>query len=238
MAMVKEADALPGRDEAMKISDTHFVLKNPMQEPTRDDQEEATFATGCFWGTEKTFWQLPGVYTTAVGYINGFTKNPTYKEVCSGRTGHTEAVRVVYDPSVISYADLLKAFWESHDPTQGMGQGGDRGTQYRSGLYYTTETQQVLAEASKKAYNEALAKSRGDGSPAITTEVVAAPTFYFAEDYHQQYIDKPGNRKYCGAQPTGVDLPPPSSWGLPADVLAAGKQNETIWGKSFSSCPL
>lgn len=218
----------------MKVSALHFVLKNPMRGPWPEGFQRAVFATGCFWGTEKRFWTMPGVYSTAVGYINGATLNPTYREVCGGDTGHTEAVQVVFDPTVIRFTDLLKPFWESHDPTQGNGQGGDRGTQYRSGIYVASEEQQVIAEASKAAYQKALNAS-GKRDP-ITTEVVLGPTFYYAEDYHQQYIDKPGNRKYCGAQPTSVALPPPDTWGIP--IPAKASQSDSIWSHSYDFCQL
>ncbi|EGD77401.1 methionine-S-sulfoxide reductase [Salpingoeca rosetta] len=230
-AMVSKDKALPGRDEEMKISDKHFVLGNPMKPPFPDNMEQVVVATGCFWGTERLFYKrLPGVYTTAVGYINGFTKNPTYKEVCTGRTGHTEAVLVVFDPAKASFADLLKIFWESHNPTHGFRQGPDVGTQYRSGIYCTTDKQMRLAEASKKAYQAKL-----DGK-AITTEIVACPTFYYAEDYHQQYLDKPGNRQYCGAAPTGEALPPPLEWDLSDEDKASTSTNPDVWSKVWAGC--
>jgi len=194
------ATALKGRDEEMKLgSNKHFVLSNPIKGPFPENMEVVVFGTGCFWGTEKGFWRMPGVYSTAVGYAAGFTPNPTYEEVCSGRTGHNEVVHVAYDPSIVSFSDLLRLFWESHDPSQGMGQGNDSGTQYRSGIYFYSEEQKVLAEASKKAY-EALLKRK------ITTEIIPAGPFYYAEEYHQQYLAKPGSRPYCSAQPQGISL--------------------------------
>lgn len=205
--MVTEDSALPGRDATMRVSDFHYVFKkNKMKEPFPENLEQCVFATGCFWGTEKMFWRMPGVYTTAVGYVGGFTKNPSYEEVCSGRTGHTECVRVVYDPSVVSFADLLSMHWTCHDPTQGNRQGNDRGTQYRSGIYCSTEEQLAMAKASAEVYQEALKKAgRGE---AITSEIKGpGDVFYFAEDYHQQYLAKPMARPYCSAQPTGVPVP-------------------------------
>ena len=201
--MVSREEALPGRARPMPVPDAHFVNGRPMTPPYPDGLEVADFGLGCFWGAERCFWQAPGVWVTAVGYAGGFTPNPDYKEVCSGRTGHTEAVRVVFDPREISYAELLKIFWESHDPTQRMRQGGDVGTQYRSAIYTHGEAQQALAAASAAAYQEALsAAGRGD----ITTEICPAPEFYFAEDYHQQYLAKnPGG--YCGLGGTGVSCP-------------------------------
>jgi peptide-methionine (S)-S-oxide reductase len=202
-AMPSPDDALPGRDEAMPVPAGHFVLGNPLEGPFPDGLEQALFGMGCFWGAERAFWELPGVYTTAVGYAGGYTPNPTYKEVCTGRTGHNEVVLVVYDPSKVTYDDLLKVFWESHDPTQGMRQGNDIGTQYRSGIYVFDNRQKAAAEASERAFQQAL-KDRGYG--AITTEIREAPTFYYAEDYHQQYLAKnPGG--YCGLGGTGIRLP-------------------------------
>ena len=197
------AEALPGRDQAMPVPATHFVNGHPLKGPFPAGLETAMFALGCFWGAERLFWQLPGVYSTAVGYTGGPTKNPTYDEVCSGRTGHTEAVLVVFDPKLISYGDLLRRFWESHDPTQGMRQGNDVGTQYRSGIYTYSEEQSRLAEMSKTDYEAAL-KARG--LPAITTEILPAPEFYYAESYHQQYLAKNPNG-YCGLGGTGVTCP-------------------------------
>ena len=195
--------ALKGRPMALPTAETHFLNDRPLKGPYPDGLELAQFAMGCFWGVERKFWQVPGVWVTAVGYVNGFTPNPTYEEVCSGRTGHTEAVLVVYDPAQVSYADLLKVFWENHDPTQGMRQGNDIGTQYRSGVYAYSPEQKAAAEASRDAFQAAL-KAKGYG--AITTEIGDAPEFYFAEDYHQQYLAKnPGG--YCGIGGTGVTCP-------------------------------
>src|SRR6201997_4913986 len=185
--MVTADDALPGRDEAMPVPDRHEVLGTPLTPPFPEGLEQAVVGMGCFWGAERVFWRAPGVYTTAVGYAGGFTPNPTYEEVCSGRTGHTEAVLVVYDPKVTSYQALLKLFWESHDPTQGMRQGNDVGTQYRSAIYTLSPQQRALAEATREAYQRQLAAA---GLGKITTEIREAPSFYFAEDYHQQYLAK------------------------------------------------
>ena len=197
------AEALPGREQAMPVPATHYVNGHPLKGPFPAGLETAMFALGCFWGAERLFWQMPGVYSTAVGYTGGPTKNPTYDEVCSGRTGHTEAVLVVFDPKLVSYGDLLRRFWESHDPTQGMRQGNDVGTQYRSGIYTYSDEQHRLAEMSKVEYEAAL-KSRG--LPAITTEILPAPEFYYAESYHQQYLAKNPNG-YCGLGGTGVTCP-------------------------------
>jgi len=195
--------ALPGRSQPIPTARTHFVNGQPLQGPYPAGSETAVFAMGCFWGVERLFWQIPGVHVTAVGYVNGFTPNPTYEEVCSGHTGHTEAVLVVYDPKTVTYEQLLKVFWEGHDPTQGMRQGGDIGTQYRSGIYVANEAQGSAAAASKGVYQQALS-ARGLGS--ITSEIVEAGPFYFAEDYHQQYLAKnPGG--YCGIGGTGVTCP-------------------------------
>jgi len=195
--------ALPGRDEKMSVPSRHFVNGNSLEPPYPEGMEMALFALGCFWGAERKFWQIQGVFTTAVGYAGGFTPNPTYEEVCTGMTGHTEVVRVVFDPNVVSYRELLKGFWEAHDPTQGMRQGNDVGTQYRSGIYTYSEVQKELAEASRKAYQRQLAEA---GYPPITTEIHIAPDFYYAEDYHQQYLAKnPGG--YCGLGGTGVTCP-------------------------------
>ena len=192
--------APPGRAERMTVPEQHFVNGNPLEGPFPDHLEQALFGLGCFWGAERIFWELPGVYTTAVGYAAGFTPNPTYEEVCSGRTGHAEVVLVVYDPGQVTYEALLKVFWESHDPTQGMRQGNDVGTQYRSGIYFFDEAQRAAAESSKATYALALGEA---GYGTVTTEVLAAPTFYYAEDYHQQYLAKnPGG--YCGLGGTGV----------------------------------
>jgi peptide-methionine (S)-S-oxide reductase len=201
--MVKAEEALPGRDREMPVPAKHFVSGNALKPPFPTGIETAVFALGCFWGAERLFWELPGVHSTAVGYIAGHTKNPSYEEVCSGRTGHTEAVLVAFDPKKISYSDLLRAFWESHDPTQGMRQGNDVGTQYRSGIYVASPEQRSLAEASKRDYEAALKK---EGLHAITTEVVDAGPFYYAEDYHQQYLAKNPNG-YCGLGGTGVTCP-------------------------------
>jgi peptide-methionine (S)-S-oxide reductase len=202
-AMVDEGRALPGRSEPMPVPARHFVLGTPLEPPFPEGMERAMFAMGCFWGAERKFWEEPGVYTTAVGYAAGFTPNPTYAEVCSGSTGHTEAVLVVFDPKVTSYERMLQVFWENHDPTQGMRQGNDMGTQYRSGLYFFTDAEERAAIASRDQYQ---AKLTGSGYGEITTELRAAPEFYYAEDYHQQYLAKnPGG--YCGIGGTGVSCP-------------------------------
>lgn len=196
-------EALPGRSEKMPIPERHFVNGHPLAPPFPAQAAQAMFGLGCFWGAERKFWQLPGVYTTAVGYAGGYTPNPTYREVCTGMTGHNEVVRVVYDATTVSYADLLRVFWESHDPTQGMRQGNDIGTQYRSGIYTYTPEQRAEALASRDAYQDALRRS---GYGAITTEICDAPPFYYAEEYHQQYLAKnPGG--YCGLGGTGVQCP-------------------------------
>jgi len=195
--------ALPGRPERMRVPKSHLVNSAPLEPPFPEGTELALFGLGCFWGAERKFWQVPGVYVTAVGYAGGPTPNPTYEEVCSGMTGHTEAVLVVYDPKPVSYDALLKLFWESHDPTQGMRQGNDVGTQYRSGIYYYSDAQRQAAETSKAAYEKALAAS---GMGPITTEILPAPEFYFAEDYHQQYLAK-NPHGYCGLGGTGVTCP-------------------------------
>jgi peptide-methionine (S)-S-oxide reductase len=201
--MIDAERALPGRDSEMPLSERHAVLGTPLRPPFPDGIEIAIFAMGCFWGAERGFWQLPGVYTTAAGYAGGYTPNPTYEEVCSGSTGHTEAVLVAYDPKKISYEELLRAFWEGHDPTQGMRQGNDVGTQYRSAIYWTGETQRAAAEASRDAY---ASKLKAEGYGEITTEIAPAGSFYYAEDYHQQYLQKnPGG--YCGLGGTGVSCP-------------------------------
>jgi len=187
----------------MRVPPRHVVLDAPLLPPFPDGTERAIFAMGCFWGAERKFWNVDGVYTTAVGYAGGFTKNPTYREVCSGQTGHAEAVLVVYDPTGVAYADLLRVFWENHDPTQGMRQGNDVGTQYRSAIYTTSEMQKKAAEASREQYQQALAQSRHG---QITTEIASERPFYYAEDYHQQYLAKnPGG--YCGLAGTGVSCP-------------------------------
>ncbi len=196
-------DALPGRSERMPVPERHHVNAAPLQGPFPEGLERAMFAMGCFWGAEKKFWQMPGVYTTAVGYAAGLTPNPTYREVCSGMTGHAEVVLVVFDPKKVSYEQLLKAFWENHDPTQGMRQGNDVGTQYRSGIYYYDDAQRETAERSRDEYQRRLSAA---GYGPVTTEIVPAPEFYYAEDYHQQYLAKnPGG--YCGIGGTGVSCP-------------------------------
>ncbi len=198
-----EADALPGRDTVMAVPDKHHANGNALSPPYPDGLELATFGMGCFWGAERKFWQLEGVWSTSVGYAAGHTPNPTYKEVCSGRTGHNEVVQVVFDPKVISFDAVLKTFWENHDPTQGMRQGNDVGTQYRSGIYVHSEAQRVAAESSRAAFAEKLS---GAGYGPITTEILDAPPYYFAEDYHQQYLSKNPNG-YCGLGGTGVSCP-------------------------------
>jgi peptide-methionine (S)-S-oxide reductase len=201
--MPTQAEALPGRAEPMPVPDRHAVLGTPLRPPFPDGTETALFAMGCFWGEEKTFWQTEGVYTTAVGYAGGSTPNPTYEEVCSGRTGHAEVVLVVFDPAKVSYEELLQVFWEHHDPTQGMRQGNDVGTQYRSAIYTFSEAQRKSAEASRDAYQEKLTAA---GYGTITTEIADAPPFYYAEDYHQQYLDK-NPYGYCPDHSTGVSCP-------------------------------
>jgi len=197
------AEALPGRAERMKVAAAHFVNGHRLEPPFPAGMELALFGMGCFWGAERKFWSVRGVYSTAVGYAGGHTLNPTYREVCSGMTGHNEVVRVVFDPKLVSYEALLKVFWEDHDPTQGMRQGNDIGTQYRSGIYFYGAVQQRAAEASRAAYQQVLDKA---GYGTITTEILPAPEFYYAEDYHQQYLEKnPGG--YCGLGGTGVSCP-------------------------------
>jgi peptide-methionine (S)-S-oxide reductase len=198
-----KADALPGRDARMPVPETHFVNQHRLTPPFPDGLKRAMFALGCFWGAEKKFWAASGVYTTAVGYTAGHTPNPTYREVCTGMTGHTEAVLVVFDPQRITYDDLLKLFWENHDPTQGMRQGNDVGTQYRSGIYYYDDEQRLAAERSRDGYQHRLTES---GYGPITTEILPAPEFYYAEDYHQQYLAKNPDG-YCGLGGTGVTCP-------------------------------
>ena len=200
------ADCLPGRTQPMKLSEPHFVNGHPLAGPYPAGFEQALFGLGCFWGAERVFWQMPGVWVTAVGYAGGSTPNPTYEEVCGGRTGHTEAVLVVFDPKLTSYEAQLKLFWESHDPTQGMRQGNDWGTQYRSAIYTFSAAQRWAAEASREAYQPHLDTARYG---AITTEIADAPPFYFAEDYHQQYLAK-NPRGYCGLGGTGVTCPVPA----------------------------
>jgi peptide-methionine (S)-S-oxide reductase len=203
--MIEAANALPGREREMDVPALHEVLGTPLKGPFPEGFEQAVFGMGCFWGEEKVFWEAPGVYTTAVGYAGGFTPNPTYEEVCSGRTGHTEAVLVVFDPAVTSYEAMLKLFWEGHDPTQGMRQGNDVGSQYRSAIYWRDESQRAAAEASRDAYQQVLTAA---GHGTITTEIepLDSHPFYYAEDYHQQYLAKnPGG--YCGVGGTGVSCP-------------------------------
>jgi peptide-methionine (S)-S-oxide reductase len=203
LEMPSREDALPGREERMRLPDKHFVLDAPISPPFPEQMQLAMFALGCFWGAERIFWQAKGVYTTAVGYAGGFTPNPTYREVCSGLTGHAEVVRVVFDPAESKYVDLLRIFWENHDPTQGMRQGNDVGTQYRSGIYWYDELQRGAAETSRSRYQRALTQA---GLGRITTEILPAPEFYYAEEYHQQYLAKnPGG--YCGLGGTGVGCP-------------------------------
>jgi peptide-methionine (S)-S-oxide reductase len=202
--MISEDDALPGHDHRLfSVPAQHFVNFHELEPPFPDGLEQAIFGLGCFWGAERKFWETPGVYSTAVGYAGGHSPNPTYEEVCSGRTGHTEAVLVVYDPAKVSYDQLLKVFWESHDPTQGMRQGNDVGTQYRSAIYTFTPEQRAAAEASKTMFE---ARLRDAGYGEITTEIADAPAFYYAEDYHQQYLAKVPNG-YCGLGGTGVSCP-------------------------------
>jgi len=202
-AMVDSSTALPGRSEQMPVPAKHFVLGTPLEPPFPDGMERAVFGMGCFWGAERKFWEEPGVYTTAVGYSGGFTPNPTYGEVCSGSTGHMEAVLVVFDPKVTSYARMLQVFWENHDPTQGMRQGNDIGTQYRSALYWFSDAEKQAALASRDQYAKRLQEA---GHGDITTELREAPEFFYAEEYHQQYLAKnPGG--YCGIGGTGVSCP-------------------------------
>ena len=201
--MVTPEDALPGRDEPMRVPARHEVLGTPLERPFPDGFETTVVGMGCFWGAERVLWRAPGVYTTAVGYAGGLTPNPTYEETCSGRTGHTEAVLVVFDPARTSYEEILRLFWENHDPTHGMRQGNDVGTQYRSAIYWTTDAQRAAAEASRDAYQQELTRS---GYGEITTEIAEAGPFYYAEDYHQQYLAKVPNG-YCGLGGTGVACP-------------------------------
>lgn len=201
--MVTEETALPGRDVPIPTAMTHYVFQTPLTSDMPAGQEQVIFGMGCFWGVERIFWNIPGVTSTSVGYAGGFTRNPTYEEVCSGRTGHNEVVRVVYDPAQVSFESLLQTFWEGHNPTQGMRQGNDNGTQYRSGIYTFTTEQQAAAEASMAAYAPQL---RAAGFDAITTEILSAAAFYPAEDYHQQYLAKNPNG-YCGLGGTGVSCP-------------------------------
>ena len=202
-AMVSEQDALPGRTETIRVPAVHEVLGNPLLPPFPDGYEQVVVGMGCFWGAERMFWQQPGVWTTAVGYAGGFTRNPLYEEVCSGRTGHTEVVLAVFDPEVTSYAQMLKTFWEGHDPTQGLRQGNDVGSQYRSAIYWADDRQRQIAEASRDMFQQALDAA---GAGPITTEIAQAGPFYYAEGYHQQYLHKnPGG--YCGLGGTGVSCP-------------------------------
>jgi len=203
LTMPTPETALPGRGQRMPVPAQHYVNGHPLAPPFPAGLEMAMFGLGCFWGAERKFWQTPGVYSTSAGYAAGLTPNPTYEEVCTGRTGHNEVVRVVFDPKVVSYETLLKVFWESHDPTQGMRQGNDVGTQYRSGIYVTSSEQRRLAEASRDAYQQVLTKA---GFGPITTEILEAPEFYYAEDYHQQYLAK-NPAGYCGLGGTGVTCP-------------------------------
>ena len=205
-ALLQPSEALPGRKACMVVPDCHFVNGNPLQEPFADGLGKAMYGMGCFWGAERIFWELPGVFTTAVGYAAGSTPNPNYQEVCSGQTGHAEVVLVVFDPKQVSYDELLIVFWESHDPTQGMRQGNDVGSQYRSGIYVYSDAQRESAQRSISAYQSSLEVA---GCGTITTEIVTAPPFYYAEDYHQQYLAKnPGG--YCGIGGTGVAYPDPA----------------------------
>jgi peptide-methionine (S)-S-oxide reductase len=208
LQMPSPAEALPGRPEKMDVPERHFVLGTRLEPPFPDRLEQALFGMGCFWGAERKFWEAPGVYTTAVGYAAGLTPNPTYEEVCSGLTGHNETVLVVFDPAATSYEAMLKVFWENHDPTQGMRQGNDVGTQYRSGIYVFSPEQRRQAEASRDAYQKVLTRA---GYGRITTEILDAPPFYYAEDYHQQYLAK-NPAGYCGLGGTGLACP----IGLPA----------------------
>jgi peptide-methionine (S)-S-oxide reductase len=203
--MPSPEEALPGRPQPLLVPERHFVNGNSMVPPFPEGMEQAMFGLGCFWGAERCFWQLEGVYVTAVGYTAGYTPNPTYEEVCSGLTGHNEVVRVVFDPQRIGFEQLLHRFWESHNPTQGMRQGNDRGTQYRSGIYVYSDQQREQAEQSRRRYQQALAQQ---GHGQITTEILAAPEFYYAEDYHQQYLAK-NPSGYCGLGGTGVSCPAP-----------------------------
>jgi peptide-methionine (S)-S-oxide reductase len=201
--MIDPERALPGRDSEMTVPPAHEVLGNPLKPPFPEGHEQAVFGMGCFWGAERMFWQAPGVWTTAVGYAGGYTPNPTYEEVCSGSTGHTEAVLVVFDPQRTSYEEILRIFWEGHDPTQEMRQGNDVGTQYRSALYWMGDGQRAAAEESRESYQQMLSES---GYGEITTEIAEAGPFYYAESYHQQYLEKNPNG-YCGLGGTGVSCP-------------------------------
>ncbi len=216
--MIDPDRALPGREQEMPVADRPAVLGTPLKGPFPEGFEQAILGLGCFWGAERVFWQAPGVYTTAVGYAGGYTPNPTYEEVCSGSTGHAEVVLVVFDPAKTSYEQILKLFWENHDPTQGMRQGNDVGTQYRSVILWDTEEHRRLAEASRAAYNESL---RAQGYPEITTEIQSAGPFYYAEDYHQQYLEK-NPWGYCGIGGTGVSCP--VGLGTPAETATTPAQ--------------
>jgi peptide-methionine (S)-S-oxide reductase len=209
-SLIRPEDALPGRATPIPVPPRHEVLGTPLVGPWPDGLEVAYFGMGCFWGAERLFWKIPGVYSTAVGYAAGYTPHPTYKEVCTGQTGHSEVVQIVFDPAKVSYEVLLKAFWEHHDPTQGMRQGNDVGTQYRSGIYFTSPAQEAAARASLADYQARLSAA---GLGTITTELLPAPTFYYAEDYHQQYLHKNPNG-YCGLAGTGVSCPLPAPRGL------------------------
>jgi len=243
--VIPKEQALKGRAEPMQLVNQHYVLKTPMKGPWPDGFQVLVFGNGCFWGSEKGVWRLPGggIHSTAVGYAGGYTPNPTYEEACSGQTGHTEAVQVVFDPAKISLVDILRWFWESHDPTQGMRQGNDRGTQYRSALYFFDDEQRQLFEASKDAYEKALkANGKGDG-PKITTEIRAASdfpnskVFYYAENYHQQYLAKPRSRPYCSAQPQSVSLPPFGEWAPSAlREKYSPKLGEDFWEEHKPTC--
>ncbi|MEV4494772.1 peptide-methionine (S)-S-oxide reductase MsrA [Micromonospora arborensis] len=203
--MISPDQALPGRQIAMPVADRHEVLGTPLKGPFPEGLQVAVFGMGCFWGAERLFWTLPGVYTTSAGYAGGITRNPTYEETCSGRTGHAEVVQVVYDPSKITYEDLLKVFWENHDPTQGMRQGNDVGTQYRSAIYTTTDEQRAIAESSRDAFQPIVTRA---GKGEITTEIAPLDSYYFAEDYHQQYLAPTKNPNgYCNHGPNGLSCP-------------------------------
>ncbi|MET7666571.1 peptide-methionine (S)-S-oxide reductase MsrA [Micromonospora luteifusca] len=203
--MISPDQALPGRPIAMPVADRHEVLGTPLKGPFPEGLQVAVFGMGCFWGAERLFWTLPGVYTTSAGYAGGITRNPTYEETCSGRTGHAEVVQVVYDPSKITYEDLLKVFWENHDPTQGMRQGNDVGTQYRSAIYTTTDEQRAIAESSRDAFQPIVTRA---GKGEITTEIAPLGSYYFAEDYHQQYLAPTKNPNgYCNHGPNGLSCP-------------------------------
>ncbi|MGY6550012.1 MAG: peptide-methionine (S)-S-oxide reductase MsrA [Roseinatronobacter sp.] len=201
--MIDPAEALPGRTDPIPTADTHAIFGRPLKAPIPEGMQEALFGMGCFWGVERLFWQRDGVWSTMVGYAAGYTPNPTYQEVCSGKSGHNEVVRVIFDPARLSYEEVLRSFWEGHDPTQGMRQGNDRGTQYRSGIYYFSDAQKAAAEASRDAYQDQLLRA---GYGRITTEILAAPEFFYAEAYHQQYLHK-NPQGYCGIGGTGVSCP-------------------------------